>query len=143
MKLNQVCLANSIRRADRVVSQYYNEYLAPVGLKITQFSVLHTLFHLHQVTARQLQEAMVMEQATISRALKPLIRDGYVNEAEGTDKREKILTLSKQGHALHDEAVELWQQAQDSFRAHLGEGLDADLVTMSQHIVTLKKKRAG
>lgn len=138
MNIENICLAHTIRRADRVVSQYYNEHLAPVGLRITQFTVLHAINLLSQVTARELQDAMVIEQATISRALKPLIRDGYILELEGTDKRQKLLSLTKKGAELHADASKLWRAAQAKFREHLGDGRDSDLIMMSRHIVSLK-----
>ena len=30
-KTHEICLAHSLRRADRVVSQLYNEYFSPLG----------------------------------------------------------------------------------------------------------------
>ena len=33
--LDEICLAHCLRSADRVVSQLYNESLAPLGLRIT------------------------------------------------------------------------------------------------------------
>jgi DNA-binding MarR family transcriptional regulator len=134
----EICLAHSIRRADRVVNQLYNEHLAPVGLKITQFSILRTLHFLGSTTAHQVQEILVMDQTTISRALKPLIRDGYISVAEGSNKREKALSLSKEGRALYKQALGPWKEAQKVLRKKLGNGQDQTLIELSRLIVALK-----
>jgi MarR family transcriptional regulator for hemolysin len=134
----ETCLAHSLRRADRVLSQHYNEHLASVGLKVTQFSLLRALDLLGKTTASELQEKMIMEQATVSRGLKPLIRDGYIHVAEGSNKREKALSLTTAGKVLFKQALVPWQQAQNTFKQHLGEGGDLELVEMSRRIVAVK-----
>jgi DNA-binding MarR family transcriptional regulator len=134
----ETCLAHSLRRADRVLSQHYNEYLAAVGLKVTQFSLLRALDVLGTTTASELQKALIMEQATVSRGIKPLIRDGYINVAEGSNKREKALSLSSAGQVLFKQALIPWQQAQNDFKQHLGDGGDLELIELSQRIVAVK-----
>lgn len=134
----QACLALSIRKADRVISQIYSDYLSPLGLKSTQFTVLRALHILGSTTAKQLREALVMEQATVSRALKPLIRDAYIVASEGEDKREKLLALSKEGQALYKEGEKLWLQAQTFLKNELGTGSEEALLSLSEKIVTLK-----
>lgn len=139
MSISDVCLSHSIRRADRVVSQFYNEKLAPFGIKITQFSVLKAIYMLETPNASQLGEALVMEQATVSRAVKPLLRDGFVVMREGEDRREKRMSLTEQGRALLFEASEAWLQAQSDFKAYLGEGIDDVLVSLNRKVVGLKR----
>ena len=135
----ELCLAHTLRRADRVISQFYNEHLAPLSLRVTQFSILRALDLLGSTTAAHLREALVLEQATVSRALKPLIRDGYINVMPGADGREKQLSLSKEGKALYEEALGPWNQAQEKLKARLGSTGTEDLVKLSNRIVELKK----
>ncbi len=80
-----------------------------------------------------------MEQATVSRALKPLIRDGYVNVAEGSNKREKLLSLSHAGQDLYHRALVPWQQAQTEVRQKLGANIDETLGSLSRQVVSLKR----
>jgi DNA-binding MarR family transcriptional regulator len=135
----ETCLAQRLRRADRVLSQFYNEHLASVGLKVTQFSLLRALDLLGQTTASELQKKLIMEQATVSRGIKPLIRDGYIHVAEGSNKREKALSLTSAGKALYKEALVPWQQAQSRFKQHLGDGGDLELIEISRRIVAVKQ----
>jgi MarR family transcriptional regulator for hemolysin len=132
------CLAHAIRRADRVVSQLYNAHLAPLGIRVTQFSILRALDSLGTTTASQIQDVLVMDQTTVSRGLKPLIRDGYISVAEGATKREKSLSLSKEGMTLYKQALGPWNDAQTAFRQKLGKGQDDLLLELSKQVVTMK-----
>lgn len=134
----ETCLAHSLRSADRVLSQHYNEHLACVGLKVTQFSLLRALYLLGTTTASELQKRLIMEQATVSRGIKPLIRDGFIQVAEGTNKREKALSLTSAGKTLYKQALKPWQQAQDAFKQHLGDSGDLELLEISRRIVAVK-----
>lgn len=138
MKKSEICLAHVIRRTDRVVTQLYNDYLAPLDLRITQFSVLRAIHMYGTTTASQVQETLVMEQATVSRALKPLIRDGYIQVGEGANKREKALSLTKQGEALYQKALGPWEEAQKTLRKIIGKGQDDTLIELSRQIVAAK-----
>ncbi len=136
---SDICLALSLRRADRVVSQLYNEYMAPLGLRITQFSVLRALHFKGSTTASEIQTILTMEQTTVSRALKPLIRDGYIAVAEGASKREKALSLTSTGETLYQSALEPWREVQDLLRSRLGQGQDDALIALSQEIIAIKQ----
>ncbi len=133
----EICLAHSIRRADRVVTQIYNDYLSSVGIRSTQFSVLRALSLLGKTTASQIQEILVLDQTTVSRVLKPLIRDNYITVSAGADKREKALALSKSGEALYQRALVPWREAQTMLKQKLA-GQDQLLINLSTQIVALK-----
>jgi MarR family transcriptional regulator for hemolysin len=137
-KESEMCLAHALRRADRVASQLYNEHLAPLGIRVTQFSVLRALHNLGPTTASEVQEALVMDQTTVSRALKPLIRDGYISVAEGATKREKSLSLSHEGKKLYKRSLGPWSEAQKIFRKKLGKGQDDLLIELSKRVVGMK-----
>tara|TARA_R110000868_G_scaffold40767_1_gene140337 strand:+ start:111 stop:551 length:441 start_codon:yes stop_codon:yes gene_type:complete len=138
-KTHEICLAHSLRRADRVVSQLYNEYFSPLGIRVTQFSVLRALHLMGSTTAAQIREALVMDQTTVSRALKPLIRDGYIAVAEGATKREKALSLTPEGKSLYKQALGPWGEAQKMLRKKLGKGKDDVLMDLSRQIVAIKE----
>ena len=138
-KTPEICFAHSLRRADRVVSQIYNDYLSPFGIRATQFSILRALDLMGSTTAAQIRGALVMDQTTVSRALKPLVRDSYIAVAEGANKREKALSLTPQGKALYKQALAPWGEAQQMLRKKLGEGNVKALMDLSRQIVALKR----
>jgi len=137
-KKSEMCLAHALRRADRVASQLYNEHLMPLGIRVTQLSVLRALDITGTTTASQLQGLLILNQTTVSRALKPLIRDGYISVAEGVTKREKSLSLTREGKKLYQKAAGPWRDAQKVFRSKLGKGQDELLIEISRQVVTMK-----
>jgi len=135
----EICFAHSIRRADRVLSQIYNDHLSPLGLRITQFSLMRALHYMGETTASHLEKALVMDQTTVSRGLKPLVRDGYIAVKPGDNRREKKLALSPEGEALYQQALEPWELAQQAVKVSLGDaGIDT-LIATNREIVKLKK----
>src|SRR6266853_1368337 len=67
------CLA--LRQAARHVTQTYDAYLASVGLKATQYSILAKLNRLGPLSINELAKLMVMDRTTLVRAVRPLERD--------------------------------------------------------------------
>ena len=135
----EICFAHSVRRADRVLSQIYNDHLSPLGLRITQFALMRALHYLGETTATRLEKALVMDQTTVSRGLKPLMRDGYITVMPGDSRREKILVLTPEGEALYQQALEPWELAQQAVRVSLGDAGVDTLIASNREIVKLKK----
>lgn len=138
MKNFEHCLNLELRKANRVLSQIYDSYLSPIGLKTSQYSILRAIRYLKQTTNRELQDVLVLDQTSLSRALKPLVRDGYVAVSAGTDRRQKQLQLSDSGRQLFSEAESLWEQAQAYVSARLGQDGKAALLEVSDAVVGLK-----
>ena len=138
-KLFENCFAHSVRRADRVLSQIYNDQLSPLGLRITQFSLMRALHYMGETTASHLEKELIMDQTTVSRGLKPLVRDGYIGVKSGRNRREKIIALTPEGESLFQRALGPWEIAQQAVKVSLGEtGVDT-LITTNREIVKLRK----
>ena len=133
------CMNLSYRKASRVISQIYDRELAEVGLKCGQFSILRAVRELRQTTNAELQELLVLEQTTLTRGLKPLIRDGYIKSESGLDKREKLLSLTSAGKDLYDKADKKWQQAQDAVIRKLGRKTAEQMMEMNRVLVALRE----
>jgi MarR family transcriptional regulator for hemolysin len=132
------CMNLSYRKASRVISQIYDRELAEMGLKCTQFSILSAVRYMKQTTNAELQELLVLEQTTLTRGLKPLIRDGYIKIEPGRDKREKLLSLTVEGKNVFKQANKKWQQAQDAIVRKLGRKTSEQMLEMNQALVALK-----
>ena len=114
------CASFNLRRADRVVTQLYDEKLRPAGLKSTQFTLL-TAVRLHQpVTINCLAEGIVMDRTTLTRNLRPLEKEGMIAIAPGRDRRVREVSLTGHGRATLDRAYPLWQEAQREVAERLG-----------------------
>ena len=132
------CMNLSYRKASRVISQIYDRELAEEGLKCTQFSILRAVRELRQTTNAELQEQLVLRQTTLTRGLKPLIRDGYLKIEPGLDKREKLLSLTTKGKDLYDKADKKWQQAQNAVIRKLGLKTTEQMLEMNKALVALR-----
>ena len=123
------CLA--VRQAARHITQYYDQFLAPVGLRTTQFSILAKLKRKGPLTINALAQDLVMDRTTLGRNILPLEREGLVAVAPGsTDRRSKELTLTDSGAARLSAAFEGWAQAQAGFEAAFGSGRTSELRTL-------------
>src|SRR5215510_4797195 len=113
------CLA--LRQAARHVTQFYDQVLAPSGLRTTQFSVLAKLHHQGPMTINTLAKELVMDRTTLGRNILPLQRDGLIAAVRGTtDRRSKELHLTKAGETRLRAATKLWAMAQGRFEAVFG-----------------------
>jgi DNA-binding MarR family transcriptional regulator len=113
------CLA--LRQAARHVTQFYDRYLAPAGLRTTQFSILAKLRRLGPVTISVLAEQMVMDRTTLGRNVQPLQREGLIAIARGRgDRRSRELHLTEAGVKRLQAAAKAWAEAQAGFEAAFG-----------------------
>lgn len=112
------CLA--IRQAARQVTQVYDRHLAPTGLRATQYAVLRVIRRHGPVSMQACSEWLVMDRTTLSRALRPLEREGLVTVATGADARVRMLSLSEAGQAFLARTQNLWENAQNEFETRYG-----------------------
>ena len=103
----------SLRKASRVATQLSNDLLQSSGLRITQLAVLVMVAVSDQPQVTDLAEELVMDQTTLSRNLKPLARQGFIDMAPGEDRRTRVVTLTPKGEEALAEALPLWEIAKD------------------------------
>jgi DNA-binding MarR family transcriptional regulator len=127
------CLA--IRQAARHVSQIYDGYLAAVGLKTSQYSILARLNRLGPLSINELAKAMVMDRTTLGRAVRPLERDKLLTIGPGDDGRTRRLKLTAAGQAKLKAAVAQWRGAQKKFEQSFGVDESAALRTALRRVV--------
>ena len=115
------CTCLAVRQAARRITQYYDQHLAPVGLRTTQFSILAKLKQLGPMTINALADELVMDRTTLGRNMLPLEREGLISVAPGrTDRRSKELRLTDAGIERLQAAREDWRHAQTRFAAAFG-----------------------
>ena len=115
------CNNATLRRAARSLGRFYDDALAPSGLKGTQFGLLFQIHISDEPAMGTIAEALIMDLSALGHTLKPLIRDGYVETfPDKDDRRVKRVRLTPQGQAKLDEALELWSVAQRQFEDKVG-----------------------
>ena len=116
------CTCLAVRQAARHVTQFYDQFLAPTGLRTTQFSILAKVRRLKETTINELAAEMVMDRTTLGRNVLPLEREGLISIEPGrTDRRSKTVKLTADGRDRLDEARERWRLAQASFTRAFGD----------------------
>jgi DNA-binding MarR family transcriptional regulator len=115
------CVCQAVRQAARHVTQFYDRFLAPAGLRTTQFSILANLKRRGPITINALAAALIMDRTTLGRNILPLEREGLIAIKPGTsDRRSKELHLTDAGAARLRAALKGWAEAQSRFDAAYG-----------------------
>ena len=134
---SQECNCLTLRQAARHVTQFYDQCLAPAGLRTTQLSILAKLKRLGPLTINTLAGELVMDRTTLGRTMLPLERDGLITIKDGTlDRRSKELHLTKAGAERLRVAGKLWREAQAQFEASFGGARAAKLRDELSALVT-------
>ncbi|WP_397448211.1 MarR family winged helix-turn-helix transcriptional regulator [Pseudomonas sp. NA-150] len=106
------CYCTQFRRAANSLTSIYDRALKPVGLKITQFSMLRALERLGSATFTEMAKEAALDKTTISRSLKLLIDAGWVSISNEQDARFKVASLSPEGTKMLRQAEDYWRLAQ-------------------------------
>ena len=130
------CNCFAVRSAARHVTQFYDQFLAPVGLRTTQFSILVRLKRKGALTINALANEMVTDRTTLGRNILPLERDGLIRiEPAASDRRANELHLTNAGEKRLQAGVKAWSQAQARFEAKFGSKRAAELRAMLRAVV--------
>jgi DNA-binding MarR family transcriptional regulator len=114
------CSCFLLRKLTRRVTQAYDQALAPVGLTITQYSLLAHLARGEGGSVSALAGRMGMERTTLVRNLKPLVAAAWARYGERRAGRPAALELTAAGRTRLRSAAPLWERAQDALEAQLG-----------------------
>jgi len=122
------CACHELRKVTRKVTQLYDRTLERVGLTGTQFSVLTNLEAKADLSVGELATRLVMDPTTLTRILRPLERQGYVEMVElREDRRRRIALLTKLGRKKLADALPLWRRAQSQLVKVLGKSQYVEL----------------
>ncbi|WP_092039697.1 MarR family winged helix-turn-helix transcriptional regulator [Methylobacterium pseudosasicola] len=117
--LTEPCTCVALRRATRALTASYDTALRPVGLRVTQFSILRRLEQLGPTPLTRLAVEAVLERTTMARNLDPLERRGLVKIEPGQDARARIVSLTDLGREAVAAATPYWQAAQARINAQV------------------------
>ncbi len=122
------CTCAALRRAARRLTRAYDRALKPVGLRLTQYSVLANLARAEGgLSVTDLARRLAMDRTTLTRNLRPLEAAGWLRVAPGPDRRSRAVVLTADGRSVFETAQPLWQDAERRFRQALGREEAAEL----------------
>ena len=107
------CKCFKIRKASRLVTQFYDKKLQALDLKITQFSILSFIATSDEKNLIKLANELHMDRTTLTRGLEILKKKKYIKNLGDKDSRKRIVSLTKEGIDILNKAIPLWMEAEE------------------------------
>jgi DNA-binding MarR family transcriptional regulator len=126
-----------MRKVTRAVTQYFDRFLEPAGIRATQFTLLVELVSTKGKTLTEIAETLVMDRTTLTRNLKPLEKTGLISTVVTLDKRSKAYVLTEKGERTVEQCIPLWQKAQDSVVNSLGDECYQDIISKLTRMLSI------
>ena len=98
---NQLCFP--LYACSREIVRMYKPFLDEIGLTYTQYIAMMVLWEKKQLTVKQLGELLYLDSGTLTPLLKKM--EISSRSRDKTDERSVIVTLTKQGEELKEQAV--------------------------------------
>jgi DNA-binding MarR family transcriptional regulator len=128
-----------MRKAARVITQFYDTFLQPSGLRMTQFIVLVVVALSEQETVMQMAEKLAMDRSALARSLKSLQEQGLLTVEPGSDRRTRLVWLTQEGRQALTRTLPSWRQAQEQLMTRFGEEQARLLLADLKRVESLSK----
>ena len=115
-------LFHTLHQLSRHLTNKLNEALKPMGLYGSQWAVIFVLNRVGSLTQKELCDYLFVEAPPMTRTIQRLVKQGYVRQVPGQDKREKHVQLTDK--ALQE--YPKWEQAVNKMNRELVKYLPED-----------------
>ena len=115
------CVATRLRMANRVITKVYDDALRPLGLTVTQMSMLVLAEDRGFIRQSEVGAELQLDDSTLSRNLERMRANGWLEEVSGDDARVHSYRLTEAGRALLDKTIPAWRGAQGEAQRRLGD----------------------
>ena len=115
------CIAGRLRLLNRVVTNLYDDALRPLGIKLSQGSILAVTAKLGVARPAEVCAILELDTSTLSRTVDRMVSNGWLEILPDEDGRSHPFRLTDQGKWLMEKAVPAWEQAQTQAKKLLGE----------------------
>lgn len=115
------CYCANLRRAALAATALYDDALAPHGMKVTQFSLLHAVERRGRANLTALAAGTGLDRSTLGRNLRVLEGMGLVTLSPGDDQRDRVASLTARGRTRLRAATRTWKELQGALAATLGD----------------------
>ena len=100
---NQICFR--LYTAARLITQAYTPILTALGITYPQYLVLMVLWENDNQPVNDIARRLLLETNTVTPLLQRMEKLGIISRKKGEqDKRQQIVSLTKKGKALEEEA---------------------------------------
>src|SRR5437764_4899262 len=108
----KTCIAVRLRLLNRVVTNFYDDALRPLGLKVSQLNILIVSAKLGLARPAQVCELLQLDTSTLSRNVERMKAHGWLEVVPEEDARAQPFRLTAQGKRLIEKAIPAWEEAQ-------------------------------
>lgn len=105
--MNSHELFHTLHQLSRQLTNKLNEALKPYGLFNAQWAVIFVLNKRGSLTQKELCDYLFVEAPPLTRTIQRLVKQGYVKQIPGIDKREKHVQLTEEALKLYP----VWENA--------------------------------
>ena len=108
----QTCIAVRLRLLNRVVTNFYDDALRPLGLKVSQLNILIVTAKLGLARPAQVCDILQLDTSTLSRNVERMRANGWLEVVADDDARAQPFRLTTAGRRIIEKAVPAWEEAQ-------------------------------
>jgi DNA-binding MarR family transcriptional regulator len=117
----KTCIAVHLRSLNRVVTNFYDDALRPLGLKVSQLNILVVAAKLGLARPAQVCDILQLDASTLSRNVERMRANGWLEIVPEEDARSQPFKLTPKGKQLIEKAVPAWEAAQHQAADLLGD----------------------
>ncbi|WP_440603968.1 MarR family winged helix-turn-helix transcriptional regulator [Bacillus sp. GB_SG_008] len=120
-----------VSQTSRKFSKKFNERVSPTGLYSAQWAVIFRLHQTGPCTQTELCQYLNVESPTMTRTLTRMESMGWITRKEGTDRREKLISLSETALVM----IPMWQEEVDSFEEKALQDINDEELRRAFHVL--------
>ena len=106
---NQLCFP--LYACSKEVVKRYKPFLDKLDLTYTQYITMMVLWDKKQINVKELGDCLFLDSGTLTPLLKKLEAKGYIKrERSKSDERNLIVSITDEGEALRNDALEVPQK---------------------------------
>lgn len=117
------CICLHAQRAARALARRFDKALKPFGITNGQFSLLMSLNRPEPPPLSSVADLLAMDRTTLTAALKPLERDGFLKVVPSEkDRRARLLLLTEAGLDVLARALPVWKSEHEALDKEMPQG---------------------
>ena len=119
--MSRTCVAVRLRRLNRVVTNFYDDALRPLGLTVGQLGILIVTARLGLARPAQVCDILQLDASTLSRNVERMRAHGWLEVVPEEDARTQPFRLTAEGSRMLEKAGPAWEEGQRQATELLGE----------------------
>jgi DNA-binding MarR family transcriptional regulator len=119
-QVGRECIGFRVRMLNRMITAIYDDALASVGLKASQFNLLVATVNREETRPAELAKYLEMDESTLSRNVERMYAKGWLRLEPGEDRRSHVIKVTDKGLGLIRKGYPAWQKAQEEVSRRLG-----------------------